>query len=65
MIGDLAQTHGHSETGLPAKKKSSGCAPVILLCIGIGIGGLGADVQMKELGWKFMFETEGVDAHGC
>ena len=35
MIGDLAQAHGHSETGLPAKKKSSGCTPVILLCIGI------------------------------
>lgn len=40
MIGDLAQAHGHPETGLPAKKKNSGCAPVILLCI--GIGGLGA-----------------------
>ena len=39
MIGDLAQTHGHPETGLPAKKKNSGCAPIILLCI--GIGGLG------------------------
>ncbi len=34
-----AQAHGHPETGLPAKKKNSGCAPVILLCI--GIGGLG------------------------
>lgn len=40
MIGDLAKAHGHPETGLPAKKKNSGCAPVILLCI--GIGGLGA-----------------------
>lgn len=40
MIGDLAQAHGHPETGLPAKKKNSGCAPVILLSI--GIGGLGA-----------------------
>ncbi len=40
MIGDLAQAHGHPETGLPAKKKNSGCAPVVLLCI--GIGGLGA-----------------------
>ncbi len=36
MIGDLAQAHGHPETGLPTKKKNSGCAPVILLCIGIG-----------------------------
>jgi hypothetical protein len=36
MIGDLAQAYGHPETGLPAKKKNSGCAPVILLCIGIG-----------------------------
>lgn len=26
MIGDLAQAHGHPETGLPAKK-NSGCAP--------------------------------------
>lgn len=40
MIDDLAQAHGHPETGLPAKKKNSGCVPVILLCI--GIGGLGA-----------------------
>jgi hypothetical protein len=40
MIGDLVQAHGHPETGLPAKKKKSGCATVILLCI--GIGGLGA-----------------------
>ena len=40
MIGDLAQAHGHPETGLPTKKKNSGCAPVILLCI--GLGGLGA-----------------------
>lgn len=39
MIGDIAQAHGHPETGLPAKKKNSGCLPVILLCI--GIGGLG------------------------
>lgn len=39
MIGDLAQAHGHPATGLPAKKKNSGCAPVILLCI--FIGGLG------------------------
>jgi len=39
MIGNLAQVHGHPDTGLPAKKKNSGCAPVILLCI--GIGGLG------------------------
>lgn len=39
MIGDIAQAHGHQETGLPAKKKTSGCLPVILLCI--GIGGLG------------------------
>ena len=36
MIGNLAQAHGHPETGLPTKKKNSGCAPVILLCIGIG-----------------------------
>jgi len=36
MIGDLAQAHGHPETGLAAKKKNSGCAPVILLCFGIG-----------------------------
>jgi len=36
MIGDMAQAHGHPETWLPAKKKNSGCAPVILLCIGIG-----------------------------
>ena len=40
MIGDLAQAHGHEETGLPAKNKKSGCALVILLCI--AIGGLGA-----------------------
>jgi hypothetical protein len=40
MIGDLAQAHGHPETGLPAKKKKSGCSPVMLLYI--GIGGLGA-----------------------
>jgi hypothetical protein len=40
MIGDLAQAHGHPETGLPAKKQNSGCAPVIVLCI--VIGGLGA-----------------------
>mgnify|MGYP000856313450 CR=1 FL=1 len=26
MIGDLAQAHGHPETGLPAKKKNSGGA---------------------------------------
>ncbi|WJW74701.1 hypothetical protein QVG61_09325 [Thiohalobacter sp. IOR34] len=39
MIGDLAKAHGHPETGLPAKKNNSGCAPVIVLCI--GIGGLG------------------------
>jgi hypothetical protein len=36
MIGNLAQAHGHPETGLPAKKKNSGCVPMILLCIGIG-----------------------------
>lgn len=42
MIGDLAQAHGHPETGLPSKKKNSGCAPVILLCIGIcGFGSWG------------------------
>lgn len=40
MIGDLAQAHGHPDTGLPAKKKNSGCAPMILLCI--GIAGMGA-----------------------
>lgn len=41
MIGDLAQAHGHAETGLPAKKiNSSGCAPVVLLFI--SLGGLGA-----------------------
>jgi hypothetical protein len=45
MIGDLGQAHGHPETGLPAKKKESGCAPVILLFS--GIGGLGA--------WGLMF----------
>lgn len=39
MIGDLAQAHGHPETGLPSKKKKSGCAAVILLSI--GISGLG------------------------
>lgn len=36
FIGNIAQAHGHPETGLPAKKKNSGCAPVVLLCIGIG-----------------------------
>ncbi len=36
LIGNLAQAYGHPEAGLPAKKKNSGCAPVILLCIGIG-----------------------------
>ncbi len=35
LIGDLAQTHGHTETGLPAKKKNSGCAAMALLCIGV------------------------------
>lgn len=39
MIGDLAQAHGNPETGLPAKKKKSGCLSVILFCI--GLGGLG------------------------
>ena len=39
MIGALAQAHGHPETELPAKKKNSGCTPVILLCIGIGVLG--------------------------
>ena len=28
MIGDLAQAHGHPETGLPAKKKESGGIPI-------------------------------------
>ncbi|MCF7990940.1 MAG: hypothetical protein K9M02_10905 [Thiohalocapsa sp.] len=36
MIGDLAQAHGHPETGLPAKKKNPGCSPVIFLFMGIG-----------------------------
>jgi len=43
LIGDLAQAHGHPETGLAAKKKGPGCTPVILFCIGIsglGIWGL-------------------------
>jgi len=40
MIGDLGQAHGHPDTGLPAKKKSSGYTPVIIFCM--GIGGLGA-----------------------
>ena len=35
LIGDLRQAHGHPETGLPAIKKKSGCAPLVLLCIGI------------------------------
>lgn len=36
MIGNLAQAHGHPETGLPARNKKAGCASVILLFIGIG-----------------------------
>jgi len=40
MIRDVAQAHGHPETGLPAKKKNSGCLPVILMCIGIGVLGV-------------------------
>lgn len=36
MIGDLAQAHGHPETGLPKKKKKSGCALMIFLCVGVG-----------------------------
>lgn len=43
MIGDLAQAHGHPETGLPTKKKADGCTPLILLCIvfgGLGVWGL-------------------------
>ena len=39
IIGDLSQAHGNPETGLPAKKKNSGCLSVILFCI--GLGGLG------------------------
>lgn len=35
MIGNLAQAYGHAETGLPAMEKGSGCALVILLCVGI------------------------------
>lgn len=44
-IGNLAQAYGHPETGWPEKSSTvrqgnSGCAPVILFCI--GVGGLGA-----------------------
>lgn len=34
-IGSLVDAHGHPETGLPAQKKKSGCAPVLLLFVGI------------------------------
>jgi hypothetical protein len=36
MVGSMDQAHGHPETGLPARKKNSGCAPYFFLCIGIG-----------------------------
>lgn len=65
MIGDLAQAHEHPKTGLPAKKKNSGCAPSdSFVYWHWWPGRLGADVHMRGLGMKFMCETEGGDTHG-
>jgi hypothetical protein len=65
MIGDLAQAHGHPKTGLFAKKKNSGCAPVILFVYWHWRPGrLGADVHMSGIGMKVMYEMEGGDVHG-
>ena len=36
LIGSLAQARGHPETGMPANKEKSGCAALILMCVGIG-----------------------------
>lgn len=60
-ILEIIKGHGHPETGLPAKKKNSGCAPVILLCI--SIGGLAIDVHMMGAEMKSKRISIGIDGY--